>query len=253
MLLYCVFCTSDNKPIWIWICHLELMRQRVGWKSTIESALGELAESHASAALAGLEAVVTNSVFWDEWITRIPASIGSIRVLQTWGVHPKAVKNVNWCWMEEKLAAAECVAVGECGLDETAEDMELQEKVFKRQILIAHQLKKPLVLHLRGKTSRTTSALCGRALALTTACYTNATRCICTASAQDKQSFNCGIVRSRSCWLVVPGSLPASSAVKRCWDQCLRLSWSWKRIAPTWLREAGSWTAPTGSMSRLSP
>ena len=150
-------------------CHLELMRQQVGWKSTIESALGELAESHASAELAGLEAVVTNSVFWDEWITRIPASIGSIRVLQTWGVHPKAVKNVNWCWMEEKLAAAECVAVGECGLDETAGDMELQEKVFKRQILIAHQLKKPLVLHLRGKTSRTTSALYGRALALTTA------------------------------------------------------------------------------------
>ena len=150
-------------------CHLELMRQRVGWKSTIESALGELAESHASAELAGLEAVVTNSVFWDEWITRIPASIGSIRVLQTWGVHPKAVKNVNWCWMEEKLAAAECVAVGECGLDETAGDIELQEKVFKRQILIAHQLKKPLVLHLRGKTSRTTSALYGRALALTTA------------------------------------------------------------------------------------
>ena len=71
--------------------------------------------------------------------------------------------------MEEKLAAAECVAVGECGLDETARDMELQEKVFKRQILISHQLKKPLVLHLRGKTPRTTSALYGRALALTMA------------------------------------------------------------------------------------
>ena len=51
------------------------MRQRVGWKATIESVLGALAECHASAELAGLEAVVTNSVFWDEWITRIPASI----------------------------------------------------------------------------------------------------------------------------------------------------------------------------------
>ena len=149
-------------------CHLELMRQRVGWEATIESALGALAECHASAELAGLEAVVTNSVFWDEWITRIPASIGNIRVLQTWDVHPKAVKNVNWRWMEEKLAASECVAVGECGLDETAGDMELQEKVFKRQILLAHQLKKPLVLHLRGKTPRTTSRLYGRALALST-------------------------------------------------------------------------------------
>ena len=60
------------------------------------------------------------------------------------------------------------VGVGECGLNETAGDMELQEKVFKWQILLAHQLKKPLVLHLRGKTPRTTSALYGRALALTT-------------------------------------------------------------------------------------
>ena len=59
------------------------------------------------------------------------------------------------------------VAVGECGLDRTGGDMELQEKVLKRQILLAHQLKKPLVLHLRGKTPRTTSALYGRALALT--------------------------------------------------------------------------------------
>ena len=149
-------------------CHLELMHQRVGWKATIESAFGAFAECHASAELAGLEAVVTNSVFWDEWITRITSSIGNIRVLQTWGVHPKAVKNVNWHWMEEKLAASECVAVGECGLDETAGDMELQEKVFKWQILLAHQLKKPLVLHLRGKTPRTTSAFYGQALALTT-------------------------------------------------------------------------------------
>ena len=148
-------------------CHLELMRQRVGWKATIESALGALAVCHASAELAGLEAVVTNSVFWDEWITRIPASIGNIRVLQTWSVHPKAVKNVNWHWMEEKLAASECVAVSECGLDETAGDMELQKKVFKWRILLAHQLKKPLVLHLQGKTPRITFALYGRALALT--------------------------------------------------------------------------------------
>ena len=138
---------------------LEICNQECAWRTCLVPCYSWLA---------GLEAVVTNSVFGDEWITRIPASIGSIRVLQTWGVHPKAVKNVNWCWMA-KLAAAECVAVGECGLDETAGDMELQEKVFKRQILIAHQLKKPLVLHLRGKTLRTISALYGRALALTTA------------------------------------------------------------------------------------
>ena len=66
------------------------------------------------------------------------------------------------------MAAPECVAVGQCGLDETARDMELQEEVFIHQIHLAHQFKTLLVLHLRGKTTRTTSALYGRALALTT-------------------------------------------------------------------------------------
>ena len=121
----------------------------------------------ASTELAGLEAVVTNSVPRDEWATRIPASIGNIRVLQTRIMYHKSVRDVNWCWMEQKLAASKCVAVGECGLNETAGDMDLHEKVFKWQIFLAHQLKKPLVPHLRGKTPRATSAFYGWALALT--------------------------------------------------------------------------------------
>ena len=148
-------------------CHLELMCQWVSSIATIKSALGALAMCHASTELAGLEAVVTNSVFWDEWATRIPASIGNIRVLQTRIMHHKSVRDVNWRWMEQKLAASKCVAVGECGLNETAGDMELHEKVFKWQIFLAHQLKKPLVPHLRGKTPKATSALYGWALALT--------------------------------------------------------------------------------------
>ena len=71
--------------------------------------------------------------------------------------------------MEHKLAVSECVAVGEVGLDKRVGDMELQEKVFKHQILLTQELKKPLVLHLQGKSPRTTSALFGRALVLTTA------------------------------------------------------------------------------------
>ena len=149
-------------------CHLKLLRQRVSSKATIESALEALAECHASSVLAGSEAVVTNSVFQNEWTARMPASVGIIRVLQTWGVHPKAVGDADWNWLEKKIAAPKCVAVGECVLDETARDMELQEEVFINQIHLAHQFKKLLVLHLRGKTTRTTSALYGRALALTT-------------------------------------------------------------------------------------
>ena len=131
------------------------------------NALEALAECHASSVLAGLEAVVTNSVFQNERTARMPASVGTIRVLQTWGVHPKAMGDADWKWLE-KMAAPECVAVGECGLDETARDMELREQVFILQICLAHRFKKLLVLHLWGKTTRTTSALYGQALALTT-------------------------------------------------------------------------------------
>ena len=141
--------------------------------------------------------MVTNSVFWDEWTVRIPASIGNIRALQTWGMHPKAVKDVNWRWMEQKLAASECVDVGECGLDD--------KKVFKRQILLAHQLKKLLVLHLRGKPRELPLLSMARLWYSPHWYYTNATRYICTASVQDKLSFSCGIVHSQNCWWVVPG------------------------------------------------
>ena len=105
--------------------HLEFLHQRVSSKATIESALEALAECHASTVLAGSEGVVTNSVFQNEWTARMPASVGTIRGLQTWGVHPKAVGDADWNWLEKKMATPECVAVGECGLEETARDMEL--------------------------------------------------------------------------------------------------------------------------------
>ena len=64
-------------------CHLELLHQRVSSKATIESTLEALAECHASSALAVSEAVVSNSVFQNEWTARMPASVGTIQALQT--------------------------------------------------------------------------------------------------------------------------------------------------------------------------
>ena len=149
-------------------CHLELMRRRFSLNNTLEGLLGTLAVNHASPVMSGLEAVVTNAVFREEWDTTMPDFIGDIQVLKTWGVHPKAVRDVNWQWIERKMASPECIAVGECGLDETARDMTLQEEVFNCQVRIAQRLDKPLILHLRGLNARTTSALYGRALALVT-------------------------------------------------------------------------------------
>lgn len=49
----------------------------------------------------------------------------------------------------EKLPLKSCLAVGECGLDKRIEiPMNLQIEVFEKQIMLAEQYQKPLVLHL---------------------------------------------------------------------------------------------------------
>ena len=65
--------------------------------------------------------------------------------------------------------------------------------------------KKPLVLHLRGKPRELPLLSMAGLWYSPHWYYTNATRYICTASAQDKLSFSCGIVHSQNCWWVVPG------------------------------------------------
>ena len=52
------------------------------------------------------------------------------------------------------------------GLDETEPNMTRQEVAFKRLVQLAHQLGKPLVLHLRGQNAIRTSAIYS-------ACYHN--------------------------------------------------------------------------------
>ncbi|MBC7749102.1 MAG: TatD family hydrolase, partial [Methylotenera sp.] len=50
--------------------------------------------------------------------------------------------------IESKLQEASCLAVGECGLDKRIEiSMEFQEMVFERQLLLAQQYNKPVVIH----------------------------------------------------------------------------------------------------------
>ena len=50
--------------------------------------------------------------------------------------------------IDKKLSLQNCLALGECGLDKRIQiPMEIQEKVFKEQILLAEKHQKPLVLH----------------------------------------------------------------------------------------------------------
>lgn len=50
--------------------------------------------------------------------------------------------------IDKELSHQKCLALGECGLDKRIEiPIEIQEKVFKAQILLAEKHQKPLVLH----------------------------------------------------------------------------------------------------------
>ncbi|MFE3868194.1 TatD family hydrolase [Flavobacterium sp. LS2P90] len=50
--------------------------------------------------------------------------------------------------LESKLKEPICIAIGECGLDKRIEvPMELQVLVFEKQLLLAQQYQKPVVIH----------------------------------------------------------------------------------------------------------
>lgn len=66
------------------------------------------------------------------------------------GIHPDSSEenlHEKFIWLNKVARAENCVAVGECGLDGRFGNDVLQEEVFKKQILLANQLQKPLIIH----------------------------------------------------------------------------------------------------------
>jgi TatD DNase family protein len=67
------------------------------------------------------------------------------------GIHPKDI-DVNiidsqFQWMNGTMLK-NCFAIGECGLDSFVEiDQKIQENVFLRQIKLANEVKKPIIIH----------------------------------------------------------------------------------------------------------
>ncbi len=67
------------------------------------------------------------------------------------GIHPKMINadpfERQWTQLYEGIAE-NCFAIGECGLDSlVTTDQKIQEEVFLKQIRLANELKKPLIIH----------------------------------------------------------------------------------------------------------
>lgn len=78
-------------------------------------------------------------------------------IYSTAGIHPHDAKSIveepaSWFDLEAIAAAPECVAIGPCGLDYQRDfsEPDVQRDVFERQIRLAMQLDKPLLLHERS-------------------------------------------------------------------------------------------------------
>ena len=67
------------------------------------------------------------------------------------GIHPKDILENNddaFTWLQEISKNKNCFAIGECGLDGLIDvNNELQEEVFRRQIKLANELQKPIIIH----------------------------------------------------------------------------------------------------------
>ncbi|WP_418262596.1 TatD family hydrolase [Flavobacterium faecale] len=68
------------------------------------------------------------------------------------GIHPWYIKeerlDSDLEFIKVKLQDGNCLALGECGLDKRIEiSMELQQTVFEKQLVLAQQFQKPVVIH----------------------------------------------------------------------------------------------------------
>lgn len=68
------------------------------------------------------------------------------------GIHPwfivKERLETDFAIIESKLQEPGCLAMGECGLDKRIEvPIDLQQLVFEKQLLLAQQYQKPVVIH----------------------------------------------------------------------------------------------------------
>ena len=94
------------------------------------------------------ECGIFNLKFNDE----LPESIFSA------GIHPQSITigvEDEFLWLKEISKLSNCVAIGECGLDGLVDvEEKLQEVVFERQIYLANEIKKPLIIRCVRRFSR---------------------------------------------------------------------------------------------------
>lgn len=83
---------------------------------------------------------------------------GSSAPLSSAGIHPKEVPadfEAGRNLLKQRAVLPNCVAIGECGVDALVPiPWEVQQIAFKEQILIANEVRKPIIVHCVRKFER---------------------------------------------------------------------------------------------------
>ncbi len=116
----------------------------------------DIAEAAAGAEQAGVAKMVTIGCAKDEWQSAIELTEGHQNMWAALGVHPHEAKD-GIGGLKEVLDHDRVVAVGECGLDYYYDhsDRSVQREAFAKQIVLAHELELPLVIHTRDAWDET--------------------------------------------------------------------------------------------------
>ncbi len=80
------------------------------------------------------------------------------------GIHPSDTGELDeesFAWLRQQCAAEKCVAVGEIGLDYYWDEpaREIQRQWFRRQLSLAREVKKPIIIHSRDAAKDTTDIM----------------------------------------------------------------------------------------------
>jgi TatD DNase family protein len=87
-----------------------------------------------------------------ELVNQYPQEFDASIPFYSIGIHPLYIDEnrleSDFKVVDEKLSLAECLALGECGLDKRSETpFEIQQSVFERQLALAEKHQKPVVIH----------------------------------------------------------------------------------------------------------
>ena len=109
-------------------------------------------EVMANANMAGVEQFVIPGVQASQWQSLIQFCEQNLSCHYALGIHPYFLDSFqpnDLKSLEKLLSKQQAVAVGECGIDSSIENIPLQQQVFESQITLANKFEKPLIVHHR--------------------------------------------------------------------------------------------------------